>query len=121
MSDFDFNELYTEHIFPKIKTYADFAKQLDDMILCNQMGERLGNQLEQISGTDIYDEENDSYEEIFQWYIISDPSFAIDCTDELIFYDNELDLHVLGVTHCGTGWSGVPAPDLHVPKNEDNN
>lgn len=119
MSDFNFNELYTEYIFPHIKTYADFAKHLGDMILCNPMGERLGDQLEQISGADLYNEENDSYEEIYQWWIISEPFFAIDCSDELIFYDEELDLYVLGVTHWGTAWDYVPAPDLHVPEVED--
>lgn len=37
--------------------------------------------------------------EIFQFFIIQDPSFAMRHTDELIFYDNELDLYILGVTY----------------------
>lgn len=46
-------------------------------------------------------------------YIISDPSFAMEHSDELIFYDEELDLYLLAVTHFGTAWDCVPAPELH--------
>ena len=34
-------------------------------------------------------------------------------SDELIFYDEELDLYLLAVTHFGTAWDCVPAPELH--------
>lgn len=87
-----------------IKTYADFARQLGDMVLCNEMANK---QLDIVSG------EWDDDTEIFQWYIVSDPSFTIDHTDELVFHDDELDLYVLGVTHWGTSWDYVPAPDFH--------
>lgn len=53
------------------------------------------------------------WDEVFQWYIISDPSFAMEHSDELIFYDEELDLYLLAVTHFGTAWDCVPAPELH--------
>ncbi len=89
--------------FENIKTYADFAYMLGNLILANAFGKR---QLELINGN------LDENIEIFQYYIISNPDFALKYTDELIFYDDELDLYILGVTHFGTIWSGVSAPDF---------
>lgn len=65
-----------------------------------------GRELELING------DLDDAEEIYQWYIIEDPSFAIDHTKELIYYDNELDLNILAVQHFGTTWSVVPSPKI---------
>jgi hypothetical protein len=56
-----------------------------------------------------YDEENDSYRDIYQYYIISDSGARIlsDHTDEIIFYNDTLDMYVWGVTHWGTSWNYV--------------
>lgn len=47
--------------------------------------------------------------EIFQYYIISDSGASILCelTNEIVFYNEELDMYVWGVTHWGTGWDYV--------------
>ena len=90
--------------YENIKTYADFARMAGDMVLANEMAKR---PLELVSGELL------PWDEIFQWYIISDPSFIMEHSDELVFYDDELDLYVLGVRHFGTAWSGVPAPEMH--------
>lgn len=95
-------------MFDNIKTYRDFADRLGSLILCNEIVSR---PIELIHGELTYDE--DCYYEIFQYFLISDPSFAMNHTDELIFYDNELDLYILGVTHFGTSWDYVPAPNFH--------
>lgn len=34
-------------------------------------------------------------------------------TGEPVFYDEELDLYVLGVNHLGTAWQLVPAPKIY--------
>lgn len=49
------------------------------------------------------------YEDIFQYYIISGAGAQIleDYTDEIVFYNEELDLYVWGVTHYGTSWDYV--------------
>jgi hypothetical protein len=57
-------------------------------------------------------EENGGYEEyreVYQYYIISDQGARIlkDYTNELIWYNGELDLYVWGVTHWGTSWDYV--------------
>ena len=51
------------------------------------------------------------YKEIYQYYIISerDAERLADYTNEIVLYNEQLDLYILCVTHCGTSWSGVPA------------
>ena len=53
--------------------------------------------------------EDAHYEEIFQYFIISDNGAEIlkDYTDEIVFYNEALDMYVWGVTHWGTSWDYV--------------
>lgn len=57
-------------------------------------------------------EVNEEPYEIYQWYILQDKFFAVHYTNELVFYDNELDVFVLGVTFVGADWSICPPPEL---------
>lgn len=61
----------------------------------------------QTADDDEEDDEDD--EEVFQWFIISDDAaqFFMQFTNELIYYNEELDMYILGVTHLGTAWSYV--------------
>lgn len=63
---------------------------------------------EVINGSE-YDEETDSYADIFQYYIISAQGAEIlqRETEEIVFYNEELDMYVWGVTHYGTAWDYV--------------
>lgn len=72
------------------------------MVLANEIASR---PLELING--------DLDNEIFQYFIISDPDFLLEHTDEVVFHDEELDLYIWGIDHFGTAWSGVPVPELH--------
>ena len=56
-----------------------------------------------------YDEETDEVSEIFQYFIVDDRGAEIlqDYTDEILFYNETLDLYVWGVTHYGTSWDYV--------------
>ena len=56
-----------------------------------------------------YDEETEEYTEIFQYFIISDNGANIlkEWTNEIVFYNEELDMYVWGVTHWGTSWDYV--------------
>ena len=49
------------------------------------------------------------YQEVFQWYIISDSGAELlkEWTEEIVFYNAELDMYVWGVTHYGTSWDYV--------------
>lgn len=92
----------------KIITYAELAERVGDMVLCNEMECRFGTTMELEHG-ELYDEETDSYTEIFQWFIISSrgAEYLKEYTEQLVFYDEELDLYVWGITFYGIGWDGI--------------
>lgn len=59
------------------------------------------------SGSD-YDEENDNYIDIFQYFIVSKRGAEIlSEAGEIVYYNEKLDLYVWGVTHYGTSWNYV--------------
>lgn len=52
--------------------------------------------------------EQDEIPEIYQWYIVSDNAKRIlEDAEQIVFYDDELDIYVWGVTHFGTSWDYV--------------
>ena len=54
------------------------------------------------------EDEQDSYPEIFQYYIVSDSGARLlEEINEIVFYNEELDMYVWGVTHWGTSWDYV--------------
>lgn len=94
--------------------YRTLAKCFDG-VLCNDItklfystinGEY--NEPELYNGCD-YDEENDCYEDIYQYYIIS--SYGAELlgryTNEIVWYIPILDIYVWGITHFGTSWDYV--------------
>lgn len=90
--------------------YATFAKAFD-AVLNNSIMEKgwsIGNGWELVNDSD-YDEENDTYTEVFQWFIVSDIGAQMiqDYTDEILYYHEELDIYLWGVTHWGTSWEYV--------------
>lgn len=87
-----------------IETYADLAETCSGMVLANEMGKR---PLEPVSGEFL------PWDEFFQWYVVQDPSFLMQHTDEPVFRDEELDMYVWGVRTFGTSWSILPAPHIH--------
>ena len=60
------------------------------------------------------------YHEVFQYYIISDNGAEIlrEWTNELVWYNEELDMYVWGVTHWGTSWDYV-LTDIRIEREED--
>ena len=65
-------------------------------------------QIEEIR-EDIEALEDAHYADIYQYYIISSGGAEIlkDFTDEIVFYNEALDMYVWGVTHWGTSWDYV--------------
>lgn len=61
------------------------------------------------------------YEDIYQYFIIDgrDAERLETYTNEIIFYCEDLDLYLLGVTHCGTSWDYVPS-NWKEPQEEEN-
>ena len=75
-------------------------------VLCNSIADLMGTgnmYWEIVNGSD-YDEENGWYEDVFQYFIIDSAGYGILSyyTDELVYYCDELDMYVWGVTHYGT-------------------
>lgn len=86
--------------------YATLAKAFD-AVLNNDIIENTINIgfWEQVNGF----KEEDYPPEIFQYYIISESGANILCefTNEIVFYNEDFNMYVWGVTHCGTGWNYV--------------
>lgn len=54
------------------------------------------------------EEEQDRIPEIYQYFIVSDNGAEIlERYNEIVFYNEELDMYVWGVTHWGTSWDYV--------------
>ena len=82
--------------------YGTLAKAFN-AVLCNNITE-FGTLTYESGGCD-----DGYYHEIFQWYIISygGAELLMDCTNELVYYHEELEVYVWGVTHFGTSWDYV--------------
>lgn len=92
--------------------YATLAKAFDAVLNNNimQLTSEIGYWEQENGFVDNSDElENEEYYEIFQYYIISDSGADIlkEWTNEIVFYNEELDMYVWGVTHWGTSWNYV--------------
>lgn len=95
-------------------TYRDMIKFCcDSMILNNDIIAELSKSdfyFDTFCGVD-YDEEEDTYTDVYQYYIINyqDAERLAEYTNELVYYNEYLDLYILGVTHWGTSWDYVPS------------
>ena len=89
--------------------YAQLFSPDANMILCNNICDVFPDIWDHVENGTTYDEENDAWAEIFQWYIIDENTAGRlkEHTDEIIFYWPDADLYILGVTHWGTGWNYV--------------
>lgn len=119
-------------------TYRTLADYVGDMVLCNNMQDRMYETMELESGEDReffdsdYNEiDRETYEkmeengeevheqpiDIYQYYIISGSGadFLQNFSNEIVYYDSELDIYVWGITHFGTSWDYV-FTDIPVKK-----
>lgn len=86
--------------------YSSLSKIVGDCILNNQLRIATENygcgEWEQIAG---YDNDGDIYQE----YIITEGGYKFleRYTDEIVFYNEELDVYLWCVTHFGTSWDYV--------------
>ena len=86
--------------------YQTLGQIVGDCILNNTLMQEILYDWETVNG---YEMEDDDYCEIYQWYIISEQGYKIlaGLTDEIVFYNERLDIYVWGITHFGTAWSYV--------------
>ena len=80
----------------------------DDMVLNNNILNAKYESFDLCNGDD-YDPERGDCVDIMQAFIISAYSAKrlIEKTNEIVYYSEDLDLYVLGVTHCGMAWDYV--------------
>lgn len=90
--------------------YRTLAKTFDAVLNNDIMQKTWGicGEWELVSGSD-YDEENEEWEvDIYQYYIVSDNAVKIlQEANEIVYYNEELNMYVWGVTHWGTSWDYV--------------
>lgn len=81
--------------------YRTLAKIIEDCILNNTIRSETMEDWEIVNG--------EFKEMVFQDYIISESGydFLAEYTDELVFYNEKLDVYIWAVTHFGTGWDYV--------------
>lgn len=81
--------------------YYTLGKIVGDCILNNTIREKTLDDWELING---------EFEDVvYQDYIISRQGYEIlkEFTDELVFYNEELDIYIWAITHFGTAWDYV--------------
>lgn len=88
--------------------YYTLARIVGDRILNNNIFEYAGYgnwALE--SGME--ENEYGDYLDVYQYYIIgtAGAQFLSEYTDEIVYYHEELDMYLWGVTHFGTSWDYV--------------
>lgn len=87
--------------------YRTFAKAFNH-VLCNRIIENTWDEnWEIVNGEEV--DEDGHYYEIFQYFIVDGWGAEIiqNWTDEILFYNEDLDMYVWGVTHFGTAWDYV--------------
>ena len=108
---YDEKEERIEELETKIREYEDTINEVmerdedyEENHVYIAMNENISRIKEEIEAL-----EDAHYEEIFQYYIISDNGAEIlkDYTNEIVFYNEALDMYVWGVTHWGTSWDYV--------------
>lgn len=115
-----YNQVYTFRLNYECISYLNLVDDyIDGMILCNNIRYRYRLTLFESENSQgkVNHNNEDYYKDIYQWYIIDNRAAEIleNRTNEIILYDDELDIYVWGVTHFGTSWSGVP---LYMLSNE---
>ena len=87
--------------------YYTLSKIVGDMVLNNSIYEETFEDWDIIAGNP-YDEDDESYD-IYQYYIISGSGyeFLSEFTNEIVFYNEKLDMYLRGITHFGTSWDYV--------------
>ena len=116
---------YTDTNTVNYMTLTDFI--FTDMILCNNIVRYSDNW--DLELEEEYDEETGEYIEIYQYYIVNVDTWRLEeykkylqetniSSDLNLWYDNELDIYILGVSHYGTSWDYVPT-EIKIKHNEE--
>ena len=95
-----------ENLFEQYEDDAEADLTNESEIMQNLLSkvEELKEQIEELEE----EQENSYNEEIYQYYIVDDNGARIlEEINEIVYYNEELDMYVWGVTHWGTSWDYV--------------
>lgn len=109
VSGFVDNSVLIDKLLDDIYNYHDAISELDADTEYEQICEL--KRLIEYAEEDIEElryEEEMLDPEIFQYYIVDDSAVEIlQLNNEIVYYIEQLDIYVWGVTHCGTSWDYV--------------
>lgn len=106
-------------------SYSELARRIGDCVMSNQIMSELSGEyeFELFNGEDMSchvhenkdecakDDSECEYEsvEIYQTYIITQggAEYLQRNTNEIVYYNDKLDIYLWGITHFGTSWDGV--------------
>lgn len=87
--------------------YHALSKIVGDCVLNNYIFEFAGfENWTLVSGEE---ESDEGWYDVYQYYIVSEDGARVleEITNELVYYHEELNMYLWGVTHFGTGWDHV--------------
>ena len=88
--------------------YLTLSKIVGDCVLNNNIFEQAG--YENWALENGMEENEDGYfYDVYQYYIVSysGARTLMDLTDEIVYYNEKLDMYLWGITHFGTSWDYV--------------
>jgi hypothetical protein len=106
-------------------SYKELARRVGDMVMANNLRKEVykTHEFDLENGEESYcykhetpeecqkDSDNCDFEyyDIYQEYIITagGADYLTRNTNEIVFYNEKLDIYLWGITHFGTGWSAV--------------
>ena len=88
--------------------YYTLSEIVGDMVLNNNIFLQAGYENWELACGAEENEDGDYYE-VYQYYIIGyyGYRFLEEHTDEIVYYNEELDMYLWGITHFGTSWDYV--------------
>ena len=96
----------------KIEEIREQIEELEDAITedsTEEQDEEISDKIKELEEQiEELEEEQDNIPDIYQWYIVSDYGAEIlQEAGEIVYYNEELDMYLWGVTHWGTSWDYV--------------
>lgn len=88
--------------------YYALSKIVGDSVLNNNIFMYVGYENWELTNG-LEENEYGDYLEVYQYYIVSDSGarFLEEYTDEIVYYNETLDMYIWGITHFGTSWDYV--------------
>ena len=86
----------------------ELQEQIDELEELDEITEEVQEKIDALQEQIDELEEEQEPGEVFQWFIVSDNAVDIlEMNNEIVYYCEEVDMYLWGVTHWGTGWDYV--------------